>query len=71
MECLSSEEVVKVGLKSKFVTQHPGFRKDCLQKWSLQLAADKYKTINKTVYCQTGSENKYIETFFLICLFPL
>ena len=59
MECLSSDIVVEeVGTKPKCITQHPGFSQVCLQKWSLQLAADKYKTKNKTRYRQTGSENR-------------
>ena len=49
VECLSSEMVIEeVGTKPKCVTQHPGFGQVCLQKWSLRLAADKYKTKTKT-----------------------
>ena len=59
VECLSSQIVVEeVGTKPKCVTQHPGFRQVCLQKWSLRLAADKYKTRNKTKYRQAASENR-------------
>ena len=48
VECLSSEMVIEeVDTNPKCVTQHPGFGQVCLQKWSLRLAADKYKTKNK------------------------
>lgn len=46
------------GKQCNCVTLHPGFSQVCLQRWSLQLAADKYKTKNKTKYHQTGSENR-------------
>ncbi|XP_074634748.1 uncharacterized protein LOC141893248 isoform X2 [Acropora palmata] len=59
VECLSSEMVIaEVGTKPNCVTQHPGFGQVCLQKWSLRLAAEKYKTRNKTKYRQTGTENR-------------
>jgi len=61
MKCLSSEMVIEeVGTKPNCVTQHPGFSQVCLQKWSLRLAADKYKTRNKTKYRQTGTENRFL-----------
>lgn len=62
VECLSSEMVIaEVGTKPNCVTtQHPGFGQVCLQKWSLRLAADKYKTRNKTKYRQTGTENRFL-----------
>ncbi|KAK2552418.1 hypothetical protein P5673_026500 [Acropora cervicornis] len=51
VECLSSEMVItEVGTKPNCVTQHASFGQVCLQKWSLQLAADKYKTRNKTKF---------------------
>lgn len=59
VECLSHEMVIEeVGKKPNCVTSHPGFSQVCLQRWSLRLAADKYKTKNKTKYRQTGSENR-------------
>ena len=59
VECLSHEMVIEeVGKKPDCVTLHPGFSQVCLQRWSLRLAADKYKTKNKTKYRQTGSENR-------------
>ena len=39
-------------------TEHPGFQPVCLQKWSLRLAADKFKTKGKERYRQTGSEER-------------
>ncbi|XP_020608734.1 uncharacterized protein LOC110047329 [Orbicella faveolata] len=61
VECLSSEMVIdEVGTKLNCVTQHPRFSQVCLQKWSLWLAADKYKTRNKTKYHQTGTENRFL-----------
>ena len=59
MECLSSAMVIdEVGTKPNCVTQHLRFGQVSLQKWSLRLAADKYKTRNKTKYLQTGTENR-------------
>ena len=40
------------------ITEHPGFQPVCLQKWSLRLAADKFKTKGKERYRQTGSEER-------------
>ncbi|XP_020615415.1 uncharacterized protein LOC110053519 isoform X1 [Orbicella faveolata] len=61
VECLSSERVIEeVSTKLNCVTQHPRFSQVCLQKWSLRLAADKYKTRNKTKYHQTGTENRFL-----------
>lgn len=61
VECLSHEMVIEeVGKKPDCVTSHPGFSQVCLQRWSLRLAADKYKTKNKTKYRQTGSENRFL-----------
>ncbi|XP_046857797.1 uncharacterized protein LOC124451204 [Xenia sp. Carnegie-2017] len=39
------------------VTLHPGFRPVCLEKWSLKMAARKYKTREQRRYRETGSEN--------------
>jgi len=52
---MNSEEVLS-DLKAegisdaKCITQHPGFNAVCLQKWSLKLAADWYKTKSKTFW---------------------
>ena len=40
------------------VTEHPGFQPVCLQKWSLRLAAGKYKTKGKQTYRQTEGEER-------------
>ncbi|CAB4016705.1 Hypothetical predicted protein [Paramuricea clavata] len=59
---------------AKCVTQHPGFNTVCLQKWSLKMAADRYKT----KYSQTSTENRldnlfnYVVKFFFVAkVFPL
>ena len=40
----------------KCVTDHPGFAPICLEKWSLRMAADRFKRKNKQRYRQTESE---------------
>ena len=40
------------------ITEHPGINPVCLQRWSLRLAADKYRTKGKQKYRQTGSEDR-------------
>ena len=42
----------------KCVTQHPGFNSICLQKWSLKMAADRYKTKNKSKYVQQATPGR-------------
>ena len=44
----------------KCITQHPGFNPICLQKWSLRLAAGKFKTKGKQQYRQKGSEERLV-----------
>ena len=39
--------IEEVGKKPNCITWHPGFIQVCLQRWSLQLAADKYKTTSR------------------------
>jgi hypothetical protein len=63
---------------AKCVTQHPGFNPVCLQKWSLKMAADRYKTKDKSKYSQTSTENRldnlfnYVVKFFFVAkVFPL
>ena len=56
-EAMNSEEVLQDleadGVQNaKCVTQHQGFNPVCMQKWSLKLDADKYKTKNKNKYSQ-------------------
>ena len=42
------------------ITQHPGFRPVCLEKWSLRMAAWQYKTKGKQRYKQSADEERYI-----------
>ncbi|CAB3983050.1 neurofibromin isoform X4 [Paramuricea clavata] len=61
-EAMNREEVIQdlkaEGVQNaKCVTQHPGFNPVCLQKWSLKMAADRYKTKDKSKYSQTSTEN--------------
>ena len=42
----------------RYVTENPGIKPVCLQKWSLRLAAGKYKTKGKQTYHQTGSKGR-------------
>ena len=42
----------------KCITDHRGFNPVCLQKWSLRMAACKFKTKGKQQYRQKGSEEK-------------
>ena len=62
VESMSSELVLQDlaadEQKLKCITAHPGFNTVCLQKWSLRLAAEKYRTKGKQKYRQTGSEEK-------------
>ena len=45
-------------VKLTCITEHPGFQPVCLQKWSLRLAAGKFKTKRKERYRQTGREER-------------
>ena len=61
VECMSSELVLQDLAADeqkllKCITAHPGFNAVCSQKWSLRLAADKYRTKGKQKYRQTRSE---------------
>jgi hypothetical protein len=64
-EALKNNEVLK-DLKAegkdieliKCITQHPGFDSVCLKKWSLKLAADKYKTKSKSRYSHVKTQNR-------------
>ena len=40
------------------VTEHPGFRRVCLGKWSMRLAVGKYRTKGREYYKKTGSEER-------------
>lgn len=59
-ELIQDFEAVGIPLESiSCVTQHPGFNPLCLQKWSLNLAADKYKTRSKMKYMQQTTTARY------------
>jgi len=61
VEALTSELVINdlaPGSEPICITQHPGFNPVCLQKWSLRLAADKYRTKGKKKYSQKGAEER-------------
>ncbi|XP_028513515.1 uncharacterized protein LOC110234613, partial [Exaiptasia diaphana] len=64
-EAMHSDEVIQDLDKNnipKCVTEHPGFSAVCLQKWSLRLAADKYKTRDRQKYKQTESEESVLRS---------
>jgi len=69
VESLTSEPVVQdldEGTVLVCVTEHPVLNAVCLQKWSLRLAADKYRKKNKETYKQTGSEERYMYDALLL-----
>lgn len=43
----------------KCITDHPGFKPVCLEKWSLRMAAEKFRTKTKQRYQQTGTEERW------------
>ena len=60
-EALTSEIVLndlEEGQELHCITEHPGFRPVCLEKWSLRLASGKYRTTGKQAYKKTGSEER-------------
>ena len=59
-ESMKSDVLEDIGtdVTLKCVTKHPGFKPVCLQKWSLRLAAGKYKTKGKETFHQTGSKER-------------
>ncbi|XP_067026635.1 uncharacterized protein [Acropora muricata] len=62
-EALESDLVVQdlgEGATVDCITSHPGFAPVCLQKWSLRLASDRYRTSEKKIYRQTGSEDGFL-----------
>ncbi|XP_078363732.1 uncharacterized protein LOC144647935 [Oculina patagonica] len=62
-EALTSEivqEDLEEGQELLCITEHPGFRPVCLEKWSLRLASGKYRTKAKQAYKKTGSEERYL-----------
>lgn len=64
-EALDTELVVRdiqPNVKLQCITQHPGFRPVCLEKWSLRMAADRFRTKSKAKYKETGSEERYLRS---------
>ena len=58
---MSSELVLQdppKGTTIKCITDHPGFKPVYLEKWSLRMAADKFRTKTKQRYQQTGTEER-------------
>lgn len=49
---------IQPGAKLQCVTEHPGFNPVCLHKWSLRMAADRFRMKWKERYKQTGSEER-------------
>ena len=44
------------------ITQHPGFRPVCLERWSLRMAAWKYKTKGNERYRQQADEERFLRS---------
>ncbi|CAH3151818.1 unnamed protein product [Porites lobata] len=62
-EALESDIVVEdleEGDVLKCITEHPGFRPVCLEKWSLRLANGKYHKKDKGYYKKVASEERYL-----------
>lgn len=69
MDALQDKWVIETGEELLCITQHPGFRAVCLERWSLKLAADKYKTLENKRYKNTGEEKRYGNNFKLYLYF--
>ena len=53
----SVEVLEDVGTPTSCITSHPGFYSNCLEKWTLRLAASNYKRKDHRKYRQSGDEN--------------
>ncbi|CAH3153488.1 unnamed protein product, partial [Porites lobata] len=65
VESLTSEivlEDLEEGQELCCVTEHPGFRPVCLEKWSLRLAGGKYRTKAREYDKKTGSDERYLRS---------
>ena len=60
MESDLVQQDVSPNTSLKCITDHPGFQPVCLQKWSLRMAAGKYRTKGKEQYRQRGSEERLV-----------
>ena len=66
-QALNSELVIfDVGQNAnlKCITEHPGFNTICLQRWSLRMSSDRYKTKHNAKYTQKDSEGR-LEIFLV------
>lgn len=60
VESLNSDRVKQmVSTVPHCITLHPGFGEVCLAVWSLLLAGQKYRKIDKKKYEVQGDENRY------------
>ena len=58
VEVLNSSEILEDTVTPPgCITNHPGFRLNCLEKWTLRLAASNYKRKDHRKYRQSGTEN--------------
>lgn len=56
---LSSEQVLEDTVEPPAcITDHPGFRSVCLDKWSLRVSAEKYRRRDRSKYKQLDSEER-------------
>lgn len=60
-EALNSNLVqrdIQPDLTLQCITAHPGFKPVCLEKWSLHVAADQFRTKSRERYRETGLEER-------------
>ena len=50
------------GTTIKCITDHPGFKPVCLEKWSLRMAADKFRTKKQERKKGEGDESLCVST---------
>ena len=54
----NSDEVLEdTEIPPACITNHPGFHLNCLEKWTLRLAASNYRKKDRRKYQQNGTEN--------------
>ncbi len=71
MDALTDELVIAdigEGTKLRCITEHPGFAEVCLARWSLRVAAARFKTRGNQRYRQRESEEKYVNITTKNCL---
>lgn len=58
IDVLKSDDVLEdLETPPDCITYHPGFAVNCLEKWTLRLAASKYKRKDRRKYSKTGSDS--------------